>query len=139
MAASAAHLPLDRATLCPSPTAWGRTELDGPPDRWPEQPEYLSRYSVVDLRVGGKDPRAHVGGVGGDRRRGLLPQFGIAAHEPGRGRVDPQQIVQDEDLPVAGRSGPDADGGHVERLGDRRPHRRGHPFDAVSYTHLTLP
>ena len=64
------------------------------------------------------------GGVGGDRRRGLPGQVGVTPHELGRlAAVQPQQVVEDEDLPVAPGPGADADRGDVLGVGDGRAQR----------------
>ena len=61
----------------------------------------------------------------------MRPSVGVLTHELRRRLARsprPEQVVEDQHLPVAGRPGPDADRRHVERLGrPPRPPRRAPP------------
>ena len=59
-----------------------------------------------------------IGGIGGNGRVGCRAEFGIALHEarPEIGE-EAEDVVKDQNLPVAGRRGADADGGDGQLLG----------------------
>ena len=78
----------------------------------------------------GKCPVAHVGREGGDRLGSDAAYVCVLADELGRPLCgQAQQVVEHQHLAVAGRTGADADGRHVERFGHRRTHDVGHALD----------
>src|SRR3982750_3604567 len=80
--------------------------------------EPLTRFGEVDFRWPGKAAVADVVGVGRDRAADVAPQVCVAAHELRRPVEEAKHVVGDQDLAVAARGGPDANGRHVDSFGD---------------------
>src|SRR4029079_17095792 len=78
----------------------------------------LGRILEALLRAG-EAAGAHVVGVGGDRFAGLAPVLAVTSHEQRRdARLDAEQVVVDEHLPVAVDAGADADRRNAQPRGD---------------------
>src|SRR5918999_4108202 len=93
---------------------------------------YLSRVSVLGVGVLGvrEGPSLHVGGEAPGGPVDLLPKTGVPLHElrvPAEAQAE--HVRHHQDLAVAVRTGPDADGGHPDRLGDLPGHLGRDPLE----------